>query len=100
MPAYVVRMIDWSSDVCSSELNALKDMMRAVDATPSTGNSCGIHSSGWQDPTNPYYPTDATADYLAPIGSMGHPRDKCHAVRDGDRAEERRVGKEGVSTCQ
>lgn len=69
---------------CSPALNSRKDMMRAVDATPSTGNSCSIHNTGWQAPTNPYYPTDATVDYTAPIGSMGHPRDKCHAVRDGD----------------
>ena len=69
---------------CSPALNSRKDMMRAVDATPATGNSCSIHNSGWQNPTNPYYPTDATVDYVAPIGSMGHPRDKCHAVRDGD----------------
>lgn len=69
---------------CSPALNSRKDMVRAVDATPSTGNSCGIHSTGWKEPTNPYYPTDATVDYPGTPDSMGHPRDKCHAVRDGD----------------
>ena len=60
--------------------------MRAANAAPATGNSCSIHNSGWKEPTNPYYPTNATVDWPAssPIGSMGHPRDKCHAVRDGD----------------
>lgn len=76
-----------SGGTCSPALNSRKDMMRAYDAVPSTGNSCGIHSSGWKEPTNPYYPTNATVDWdfvTNPIGSMGHPRDKCHAVRDGD----------------
>ncbi|MBA4164638.1 MAG: pilus assembly protein [Erythrobacter sp.] len=71
---------------CSPALNSRKDMMRAVDAVPSTGNSCSLHNTGWQEPPTGqrYYPTDATVDYVAPIASMGHPRDKCHAVRDGD----------------
>src|SRR3546814_6442705 len=71
MTAYELRSSDWSSDVCSSDL---------------TGNSCSLHNTGWQEPPTGqrYYPTDATVDYVAPIASMGHPRDKCHAVRDGD----------------
>ncbi|MGQ7829470.1 pilus assembly protein TadG-related protein [Altererythrobacter sp. Z27] len=71
------------SGTCSPAYNVRKDLMRAVDATPSSGNSCDIHNSGWKEPANAYHPTDGAADFLGAIQSMGHPRDKCHAVEDG-----------------
>lgn len=72
-----------SGGTCSPAYNVRKDLMRSVDATPSSGNSCDIHNSGWKEPVNAYHPTDGSADFLGPIQSMGHPRDKCHAVEDG-----------------
>src|SRR3546814_8129632 len=61
--AYDMRISDWSSDVCSSDLHL---------GEPSTA---------------------ATGGPL-PGGQHGHPHDRHH------RSEERRVGKECVSTCR
>lgn len=69
---------------CSPALNSRKDLVRPADLGGAMNNTCDFGNQGWREPANPYYPTDATVDYVAPIGSMGHPRDKCHAVRDGD----------------
>ena len=68
---------------CSPAFNARKDLMRQVDASLTGNKSCDIDSSGWMEPANPYHPTSVTPLALQPnIGSMGHPRDICHAVTD------------------
>src|SRR3546814_2014950 len=75
--AYEMRISDWSSDVCSSDL--------AADWPSSDGRP--IH-------------------LLRPHGSVGlrtgsrHGRAAASTHRSGDRSEERRVGKECVSTCR
>lgn len=65
---------------CSPAFNVRKDLVRPADAGGGTGNTCDIHSSGWRESPNAYHPTDASGTYSGPIDSMGHPRDKCHAV--------------------
>ncbi len=72
-----------SGSICRPSLNSRKDLMRALNNTPATGKSCDIHKNGWKEPPNAYHPTDGAADFLGDIDSMGHPRDKCHAVQDG-----------------
>lgn len=73
-----------SGGTCSPAFNVRKDLMRSANAGGGTGNSCAIHNSGWREPSNAYHPRNANVPYTDPIDSMGHPRDMCHAVQDGD----------------
>src|SRR3546814_6274349 len=79
--AYEMRISDWSSDVCSSDLTA------AIAAEPYPV----VHSSSWpaQSGRAGGEPTPAEP---SGGGHPGHPREH--------RSEERRVGKECVSTCR
>src|SRR3546814_4931195 len=70
--AYEMRISDWSSDVCSSDLGGLQ-----------------IFTADSQGPT----PENPNA---APLGV----RQVTGASSSGNRSEERRVGKECVSTCR
>src|SRR3546814_14216146 len=93
--AYEMRISDWSSDVCSSDLflelarqrlrRILVERLAAID-----DDLVGARSS-------------------RDVGFLfaRHPRDDARAERlaqldrgDADRSEERRGGKEGVSTCR
>src|SRR3546814_9811060 len=67
--AYEMRISDWSSDVCSSDLQGCGDQLAVIVA-----------------PHEHHVATGATG----PVGP-GHPQ---------ARSEERRVGKECVSTCR
>src|SRR3546814_4167071 len=78
--AYEVRISDWSSDVCSSDLT----VDELVQATKDTVVASGLPSC-----------------YIRPIayygyGEMGLNTLPCSV----DSSEERPVGKEGVSTCR
>src|SRR3546814_3676416 len=88
--AYEMRISDWSSDVCSSDLgDAARDRLARVlwdydlDArTFSIGRPQADHYSG----VLPYTPDDRTVVLYAPTWE--------------GRSEERRVGKECVRTCR
>src|SRR3546814_3353726 len=95
--AYEMRISDWSSDVCSSDLGKSGD---GGDTEPETPAGC--HGRDWDVPIGDELSsscsadrgedgeTDSTAELLA-----------CIEQRRGDpRSEERRVGKECVSTCR
>src|SRR3546814_6861950 len=73
--AYEMRISDWSSDVCSSDL------------------SCG-HTRDYRPPDHERFLPKNSAPR-----TRGRPRIACGA-RGRDRSEERRVGKEGVGTCR
>src|SRR3546814_16037150 len=93
-----MRISDWSSDVCSSDLDS--DKPRVIGAVRQ------LVLWGWQ-----VIATGGTADYLAGEGiavervnkvAQGRPH-IVDRIKDGDvqlRSEERRVGKECVSTCR
>ncbi len=67
---------------CSPAFNVRKDLVRPV-ASPVDDKTCAINSD-WEEPINPYRPTDLNPlPSTTPIGSMGHPRDICHALEDG-----------------
>ena len=70
---------------CPSAINVRKDMVRVRDNAPSSGKTCEVDKTGWELPMeqDAYAPTDAVAPYTNTPKSMGHPRDKCHAVFDG-----------------
>src|SRR3546814_3771229 len=76
--AYEVRINDWSSDVCSSDL----PWPYAQDHTPS--------------PRRHRPPSRTRRRHYRPDAGQGH-RGRCDGRR---RSEERRVGKECVSTCR
>src|SRR3546814_15145928 len=76
--AYEMRISDWSSDVCSSDLQAMR---RACVTTAATRPSIVLH---------------ALARHRV-LHALVEREDRAVA---GHRSEERRVGKECVSTCR
>src|SRR3546814_12394069 len=86
--AYEVRISDWSSDVCSSDLRRT----RCRRAAPATVSGQAAYAGPIpEDPLQRFSRCPA-----CPSRRACGPR--CDAERP--RAEERRVGKEGVSTCR
>src|SRR3546814_4954155 len=88
--AYELRISDWSSDVCSSDLMEprLKTQFLSTSANlePALANLAVVIASGF----------DISApNYDAPLFRQAY-IDSAHAAR----SEERRVGKECVSTCR
>src|SRR3546814_7020434 len=79
--AYEMRISDWSSDVCSSDLPAAheaRDLCLALVRPEPVRGQLGLDEAG--------------AD--------GVDRDVLARPLEGQRSEERRVGKECVSTCR
>ena len=68
--------------LCGASIDSVKDVIRPANANG--GNSCKLHNQGWQEVANAsqYLPTSATVALATTTtpGSMGHPRDMCHAV--------------------
>src|SRR3546814_3874883 len=83
--AYEMRISDWSSDVCSSDL-----LHRAGRARPGTGRPAAEAAADLRSLR------DAPAEPAAHGGRDRFPEGRL----GGDRSEERRVGKECVSTCR
>src|SRR3546814_1232393 len=80
--AYEMRISDWSSDVCSSDLTP-GTTFRVVDAKPVIARF--MASGRWVSLCSTH-PTMAMEGAASRVG--------------GARSEERRVGKECVSTCR
>src|SRR3546814_8612548 len=75
--AYEMRISDWSSDVCSSDLRTY------------TGHFSGIHTTGTaESPSGKCYPVSRSEPFTTLVQVCSW------------RSEERRVGKECVSTCR
>src|SRR3546814_18175691 len=100
--AYEMRISDWSSDVCSSDLERLHDSPHHPSlASPQMGS----HSrSSWRAHRHREGPSDATAG--RPSGASRPFRSTraqdaslCRSL-SGDRSEERRGGRAIVCTCQ
>src|SRR3546814_9446968 len=84
--AYEMRISDWSSDVCSSDLATSKLPAAAVP----------VQVSPTPQVTPPAVDA-ATVDAVAPLMIVAYCRS---LVLVSVRSEERRVGKECVSTCR
>src|SRR3546814_9345662 len=85
--AYYMRISDWSSELCSSELGRL--VLRAASAA---GGGAGDSAGAGEDADT----GQGCVRHL--LRSGGH--EEVPFVSSGSvRSEERRVGKEGVSTC-
>src|SRR3546814_16889635 len=98
--AYEMRISDWSSDVCSSDLS-----------TRRSGSSCGGIGSAVQCSSATLWnamPETSVATGTRPFAARATPgtiaivvpAGACIASRNVIRSEERRVGKECVSTCR
>src|SRR3546814_966952 len=83
--AYEMRISDWSSDVCSSDLFNVRMCTRHL-------------ADGGQDMTEIIVVCDCTSGGECVDGAAARAR-HCEVNR-ADRSEERRVGKECVSTCR
>src|SRR3546814_16223388 len=88
MTAYEMRISDWSSDVCSSDL---EDRQRPLP-TPKDRSKCPSSKKSRRR-----FPPPARRPGRAL--RQGGPA-RCFSGRGWLRPEERRVGKEGVRTCR
>src|SRR3546814_8129834 len=90
--AYELRISDWSSDVCSSDLRSLRgsfvDILGAQRGIGEHRHQMRLH---FEDAA-----TDGERQHLA-VRCLHAQRARLEA---GQRAEESRVGKEGVRTCR
>src|SRR3546814_13542687 len=95
-----MRISDWSSDVCSSDLQhaaaAGDDEAVAMDVIGPRCGARGVVVMGGQRAHRIELRGHASVHFLAATG-QDH---VLHAVADHVRSEERRVGKECVSTCR
>src|SRR3546814_4792090 len=78
--AYEMRISDWSSDVCSSDLELCVGFVVNMSAF-------APRDEHWQDTDRQH-----SSDVIAPKAP--------HAIPQAVRSAERRVGKESVSTCR
>src|SRR3546814_8496864 len=92
--AYELRISDWSSDVCSSDLLRPRGLQRQGAGTVSRAVEADHLPLG----RVPQHAEGVAAD------AVGHGLEEAQGRIDGDgrvdRSEERRVGKECVSTCR
>src|SRR3546814_7601962 len=81
--AYEMRISDWSSDVCSSDLPPLplRSTPPSSSATPRPALNFYVHQHPHED-------------------DVHHQQDECRDRARDERSEERRVGKEWVSPCR
>src|SRR3546814_14333872 len=94
-----MRISDWSSDVCSSDLACsenLKDVAFNGSLAALIGLPAQLQAQGWTDAD--------VARYLPLMEPRGlpvmAPEKIVMALGEADRSEERRGGKEGVSKCR
>src|SRR3546814_14167393 len=91
-----MRISDWSSDVCSSDLQ-LHPRTLTID-TETVTSACRSGSRGLLRHLQSFkHGADAEAKGVSSVRSN---EPEPTAAVDGDRSEERRVGKECVSTCR
>src|SRR3546814_3936070 len=93
--AYEMRISDWSSDVCSSDLGYSDPEVKAIAAgfqVPGTDPNTGEDAMRPGTPTD-YFPSPFANDIAARAANN-------NAVPPDLRSDERRVGKECVSTCR
>src|SRR3546814_14966865 len=101
-----MRISDWSSDVCSSDLLDVLDLPVSSDLPENCGARGGRHLSPLEAVVRPVLaPTEAyicSGHACLRVVTPARAR-LLHAGRCAEvaaRSEERRVGKEGVSTCR
>src|SRR3546814_4028995 len=93
--AYEMRISDWSSDVCSSDLNAAVIIKVGQDMkVPARGWVIALATAMQESALRNLANSTVPASLTLPHEGVGADHDSL------GRSEERRVGKEGVSTCR
>src|SRR3546814_10428422 len=93
--AYEMRISDWSSDVFSSDLGIGAPRMVGVDQRQQPGEERERGEAGQQPPGRLVHPQPRPESEAA-----GDLRECGADIGESGRSEERRVGKECVSTCR
>src|SRR3546814_11099813 len=91
-----MRISDWSSDVCSSDLPSLSDLEEAAQggSAKAAGRDGGLQLCSGHN-ASPFLQAIIYTIFADCLGSE-HQGEWCCGLR----SEERRVGKECVSTCR
>src|SRR3546814_13123178 len=98
-----MRISDWSSDVCSSDLLINAALSEAFAMCNQMGAAPGAK---WGDLVTGIYTAQGDLAMIAPHGIIAFAACCFYPIRfiiknwTNDRSEERRVGKECVSTCR
>src|SRR3546814_17006901 len=91
-----MRISDWSSDVCSSDLRSSHGPLVPLDAVTTVRRGVGPLTINHQA----QLPSVTLAFGLAPDVTIGTAVERIREMESESRTEERRVGKECVSTCR
>src|SRR3546814_11333732 len=93
-----MRISDWSSDVCSSDLTAPETVIiPRLNSIPDLNPSPEISESDRTDRLNV---REIETPVAAPVTETTEKAEEQPPLEAGKRSEERRVGKECVSTCR
>src|SRR3546814_8224281 len=96
-----MRISDGSSDVCSSDLAEPVDDIDLILSTVAVGNALGIRvEPGRRGAAGNGSPLLYPCELRQRLDGVGHEAEIDHLPGADDRSEERRVGKECVSTCR
>src|SRR3546814_16809247 len=95
--AYEMRISDWSSDVCSSDLSRKRE--REQKPSPACGRGLGEGASAASGSTRTVHRM-GDLGYFDADGRLWFCGRKSQRVVAATRSEERRVGKESVGRCR
>src|SRR3546814_5680945 len=104
--AYEMRISDWSSDVCSSDLEYRRFVIKSVDGQNDVASMHEVITRRFrrmldEQATSAQVSTDEAEGPMLVDPETGRPRKFAYAPGlVVVRSEERRVGKECVSTCR
>src|SRR3546814_5561603 len=97
--AYEMRISDWSSDVCSSDLEAEPVVIRIDDHDESVDGAMSIDRADEE-----VLRSELEVPHVAKSEEEEEEKGEEEEMKENEdeekRSEERRVGKEGVSTCR
>src|SRR3546814_16469784 len=96
-----MRISDWSSDVCSSDLSAILMLVLAYGISMDVEDLAFAVLDRDQTTTSQNYALDISGSrYFIEQPPIIDYADLDRRMRAGERSEERRVGQECVSTCR
>src|SRR3546814_15899154 len=98
-----MRISDWSSDVCSSDLTVTRVQTESYGSMADDGGSAQLEiRASWTPHDVPDLAShvEAWGELLCTAGGMEPVPDGVAVMPSRRRSEERRVGKECVSTCR
>src|SRR3546814_7505831 len=100
--AYEMRISDWSSDVCSSDLKRSAEVIGWEDDASIIGGSFLVMArvDGVPLPQHPSYHVAGLLQELTEEQRQASWADAITTIASINRSEERRVGKECVSSCR